>query len=65
MELGLPLSSANPYGPSFTTRTTIGSLTICQKNFLCLHYKQRTVLTSWNVDFKVCYFVFSFPTQAK
>lgn len=50
-----PLPRAQPLDPS----------QFVKKNFLCLHYKQRTVLISWNVDFRVCYFVFSFPTQAK
>jgi len=42
-----PLPRAQPLDPS----------QFVQKNFICLHYKQRTVLTSWNIDLKVSYFV--------
>jgi len=47
-----PLPRAQPLDPS----------QFIQRGFICLHYLQRTVLTSWNADFKVRRFVlYSFP----
>lgn len=38
-----PLPRAEPLDPS----------SFIKHNFLCLHYKQRAILTSWNADFMV------------
>jgi hypothetical protein len=44
-----PLPRAEPMDPS----------RFIKENFLCLHYKHRTILTSWNADFTVSRFPLS------
>ena len=48
------LPRAQPLGPSQLT----------QMGFIYLHYTQRTVLTSWNADFKVSRFVYVYSSPS-